>query len=218
MCGRYRIRGTLIDELPEDFFRETRITPKFHARYNIGPGQKAPILSTTQGALDIQEMLWRQPPLYLARAEGIEKKPTWKTAFEQRRCLIPMNGFYEWDERTKPRQPWHFHMKDDDLFMVAGLWANHESSNAYTLITTSPNEVVAQAHHRMPAIILRDQWRKWLDPAADLSTVVDVLRPIQPAGLEGWRISLKVNNWRNDGRELLEPLQPSESEQMDLGI
>ena len=107
------------------------------------------ILSTAFGDLDLQEMLWRQPPLYRARAEGIEKKPTWKTAFETRRCLIPMHGFYEWDERTQPRQPYHFHLKNDGLFMVAGLWAKHEGSMAFTLITTSPNEVVAQAHHRM---------------------------------------------------------------------
>ena len=102
--------------------------------------------------------------------------------------------------------------------MVAGLWTEHEGSNAFTLVTTSPNAVVAQAHHRMPAIISKDYWDRWLDPATSAESLLQLLHPVSPDGLEGWTISLRVNNWRNDDPEILARYRPTPPAQLELGL
>ena len=217
MCGRFRVRGKLIDDMPEDEFRHVRIRYTTLDRFNIGPGQIAPIIWRNEEAgLSLDGMRWRQHPFYLARAESVDQVRSWKPAFRDRRCLILMNGFYEWDERTKPRQPWHFHLRDDGLMMVAGLWTKTGSQHEFTLITTTPNTVVAQAHHRMPAMIT--SCLSWLDPRASMESLKAMLQPTLEDKLEGWPVSLYVNKVANEGPKCIERYEPPPPAQLELEV
>lgn len=224
MCGRYRLKKNIEALLAAKEFKDLVISPKVRLarhRFNIGPGQQAPVVLRQQGKLVLDELLWRQPPFYLARAEGIQQTRSYKRPFETQRCLIPMHGFYEWDERVKPKQPWHFQYQNEDLLMIAGIWDWEEKNDepAFTLITTAANEAVYQAHHRMPVILPRQYWAAWLDQVSPAREMASWLVPYPDASrIKGWPVSLKVNNWRNDDETLIAPFVPPSAAQTELSL
>jgi putative SOS response-associated peptidase YedK len=203
-------------------------------RYNIAPGQWVIVVRPEKGERLPGLAQWGLVPAWAkdpaagprpinARAEGLEAKPTFRSAFRHGRCLIPANGFYEWRARGKEKQPFFIRPRDGEgsvsgspaakretnrLFVFAGLWsiwAGPEGELATcAIITTEPNEMMAPIHNRMPVILSPADQAAWLDP--DNHQALKLLRPCPAAGMEAYPVGAAVGNPRMDGPELIEPL------------
>ena len=159
-----------------------------------------------------------------ARAETAAARPAFRDAMKRRRCLIPADGFYEWKKlggqeteqaaakgRRKPavrKQPYLFRMKGDRPFAFAGLWdtwwRDGEKLESFTILTTSPNDLVAPVHDRMPVIIAPEDYARWLDPARSATDVQDLLRPYDAGEMEAIPVSKHVNVPTNDDPRCVE--------------
>jgi putative SOS response-associated peptidase YedK len=151
-----------------------------------------------------------------ARAETLAEKPAYRQAFKKRRCIIPADGFYEWQvvPGRKAKQPMYIHRRDGDRLAFAGLWERWTPEDGVPLhscsvVTGPPNEVVAPIHDRMPVMLPPDAWEVWLDPAVDDTDLLRSLLVPAPASLfVADPVSAAVNNVRNKGPELIEPVAP----------
>src|SRR2546426_3402586 len=213
MCGRYAIRllQPVVDlfgvALPADF------TP----RYNVAPTQDVPVVRAAGGsdARRLDLLRWGLVPSWApdpsvgnrminARAETAATRPAFCDAVRRRRCLVPADGFYEWKklEGAKHKRPYLFRMKGDKPFAFAGLWdtwgRGGEKLESFTILTTSPNELVAPVHDRMPVIVAAADFDRWLDPKFNASDVQDVLKPYPAAEMEAVPVSQRVNSAAND--------------------
>jgi putative SOS response-associated peptidase YedK len=150
-----------------------------------------------------------------ARAESLATKGAYKHAFQRRRCIVPADGFYEWQKRPgeKTKQPYFIHRPDGEPYAFAGLWETwkgpdgkgDEVLRSCTIITTTPNSEMAKIHDRMPVILPPDAWDTWLDPdQQDLELLGRLLVPAPPQLITLRPISTQVNNVRNDGPELMD--------------
>ncbi|WP_129665696.1 SOS response-associated peptidase [Phytoactinopolyspora endophytica] len=176
---------------------------------------------------------WAKDPkigsrLINARAETVHEKPAFRRAFGTRRLIIPTSGFYEWfptQQRTtsgKPvKQPFYLRPKDEGVLALAGIyefWRNPDKPRddddawmtTFTIITTNATDDVGHIHDRMPMTVSRDNWRNWLDPTINDPDDIHALMAPPPAGsLDLYPVSKAVNNVKNNGPELIEPLPPS---------
>ena len=218
MCGRYTQRHTAA-EVAERF--DLDAAPDFiQPRYNIAPTQVVPVIAERDGrtALACKWGLvpfWSKDPalghkLINAKAETLAEKPSFKYALEKRRCLIPADGFYEWDKRRKPSQPMFIHRRDDALFAFAGLWEeckllDGEVLRTCTIITVEPNALVGEFHHRMAAILRPEDEAVWLDPNSKTSAVLSLLRPFAAEELEAYPVSTAVNSPLHEDASLIAP-------------
>ena len=155
-----------------------------------------------------------------ARIETVHEKPAFRRAFAKRRCLLPADGFYEWYELKTPgekpkkpkKQPFFIRPRDGAVMAMAGLyelWRNPEDEWVWTctVITTAATDEVGRIHDRMPMIVEPSQWAAWLDPANDdPDTVRGLLEPAMAGRMEAFPVSTSVNNVRNNGPSLVEPL------------
>jgi putative SOS response-associated peptidase YedK len=144
-----------------------------------------------------------------ARTETLAEKPTFRNAFKRRRCIIPVDGFYEWMAvQGKPKQPFYLHPKDQEgLFVLAGLWDYWETQDgameSCTIITTEPNELMVEIHNRMPVILQESDFDAWLDLENQTGAGLHkFLVPCDPAGIEAYRVGLV----RSEGKELIQPI------------
>jgi putative SOS response-associated peptidase YedK len=207
MCGRYTV--TSMDGLAEDF--EAILDPDapknewWKARFNVAPTQDAPIVRLREGVRTVEMMRWglvpfwgkrdgAKPPLMInARVESIESKSMFRDALERRRCLVPADGFFEWQKQGKQKQPMWIHPDEHRFFAFAGLYARAGELHSYTIITGPPNELVAPIHDRMPVVLPREAWAAWLDPALPAAGARELL-VVPPR--EGWRAE-PVSPWVN---------------------
>lgn len=149
-----------------------------------------------------------------ARAESIATKPSFRSAFAKRRCLIPVDAFYEWRREGSKRYPFAIARRDRRPMAFAGVWevwrgrggGPEESIRSAAIVTTSGNEVMAAIHDRMPVILEDETWETWLDPSSDREELLGLLVPAGPKVIEAWRVSDLVNKVANRGAELLDPL------------
>lgn len=146
-----------------------------------------------------------------ARAETVDKKPSFKQSLRSRRCLIPADGFYEWKKEGGRKRPYRITPKNRDLFVFAGLWdawvsPKGETINSCTIITTSANTLIEPIHNRMPVILSEKAEEIWLNEDTDLSTLKDLLNPYPSELMDSYEVSTMVNNFRNDIPEALKPL------------
>jgi len=159
---------------------------------------------------------WAKDPsigfrLINARAETLTEKPSFRNAFARRRCLIPAGGFYEWRQEDKIKQPYLFQLRDHQAFTFAGLWEywqDNQGNELYscTIITTTPNELLAEYHDRMPVIVPAQRQALWLDPAfQDAGPLLDLLEPYPPGEMDMYEVSRAVNFPRSDSPELIQP-------------
>ncbi len=154
-----------------------------------------------------------------ARAETLATSPLFRDAFRRRRCLVPVDGFYEWLRDGSRRQPMLIHGPDDAPLTLAGLWTGRKNDETgewlrtFTIVTTQPNDFMASIHNRMPVVIPRDAWATWLDPTpkepGELRALLD---PREDIVLAAYPVATLVNNVRNDGPELVLPLPQTSSE------
>jgi putative SOS response-associated peptidase YedK len=174
-------------------------------RYNIAPGQQIPVVWQDAGGerfLDL--MTWGCPspganggPAFNVRAEAISPEPAYRDAFAAHRCLIPADGFYEWETELMPPQPWRLVMNDEALFAFAGLWqqpASPGDPRTALIITVPANEVVGRFDDRMPAIIGPERADAWLSPDSDLATLKDLLEPYPGVAMKIHAVSARVNS------------------------
>jgi putative SOS response-associated peptidase YedK len=185
MCGRYR-RTTKEEELARIYNIPIPKQPDLPVSYNIAPGEDilAIRFNPETGERSLDQLRWGLIPNWAkdqkiayrtinARAETVDKAPSYRQAFIKRRCLIPADGFYEWRKTAKPKLPFAIAMKDDRPFTFAGLWENWKDPETgewvrtCTIITGEPNELVAQIHPRMPVIIPEQHHAAWLGEIED---------------------------------------------------
>lgn len=228
MCGAYGLSVRNIQNLI-DRYDIVNFLDNFKPRWNIRPRQSNPII-VNQGNKEIELMVWGLLPHFAtneqykyktinAKAETVDTLPTFRHSFVRKRCLIPATGFYEPDKInfTKQPFPWHyFKMKDDSLFSFAGLFdvwkdkTNGKEIRSYTIITTTPNEVVGKYHDRMPVILEKEDEEVWLNPdIVEASQLHNLLKPFSSREMEEWEVGAKVRNPINDSPEVIEPVKSS---------
>jgi putative SOS response-associated peptidase YedK len=218
MCGRFTQRQPTA-KLKKEFGVEE--VPEIEARYNIAPTQS--ILSVRQ-ATDGREMgfmKWGLIPswakdssmgagLINARSETVTEKPSFREAFKRRRCIIPADGFYEWQRTGGRKQPFFFHMRDDRPFGFAGLWDRWQSPEgevieSCTILTTDANQVLRPVHDRMPVILHPETYELWLDDdLRKVSLREELLRPFPASEMEGYAVRTSINSPHNQGTDLIE--------------
>jgi len=202
---------------------------EFTDRYNVAPTQTAPVVRAQPqaGGREAVFMRWGLIPswakdekignsLINARAEGIESKPAFRVAFRQRRCIVPVSGFYEWEKLGARRQPHYVTSAGDEPLALAGLWESWQSAEdgtveSFTVITTTPNEMMARLHDRMPVILDAADFGAWLDPASqDAARTAALLRPYPAELMVSRPVSTRVNSPRNEGPECLAVFEPQQ--------
>jgi putative SOS response-associated peptidase YedK len=146
-----------------------------------------------------------------ARSETVAEKPAFRSSFAKRRCLVPADGFYEWQKLAAGRkQPHHIRLKDRRPFAIAGLWSRWQKGDeepilSFTLLTTTPNELTAEVHDRMPVILPPTAYESWLTAETPRETLEGLLLPYPAADMETCPVSTLVNNPRNDVPQCLDP-------------
>ena len=217
MCGRYTFTFSA-KSLAEAF---GMIPPGFDIvkGYNIAPGQYIVIVRPEKGQRVADVAFWGLIPSWTndpntcpkpinARAETLIEKPTFRSAFKRNRCIVPASGFYEWKTEGKEKRPFYFHPTDGDVFAFAGLMEDWHGPNGEVMvgaciITTEPNELMAEIHNRMPVILPKDAWGLWLDPAVQVREVQPLLVPYPSELMAAHPVGSAVGNTRNDGPELI---------------
>ncbi len=224
MCGRYVIIST--PEAIRALFGYNE-QPNFPPRYNVAPTQPIPVVRLVEGKRSFALMRWgllpswvKEPktfPLLInARGESALDKPAFRNAMRRRRCLIPTDGFYEWQAGTR-RRPYFVRRKrgvdgSAPPFAFAGLWEtwigpNGEEVDTAAIITTVANRALASIHERMPVFVSREAFDLWLDCAkVDANTAAALIRPADESLLEAYEISPAVNSVANDSAALIAPL------------
>lgn len=223
MCGRFT--SLLTPELIAEVLGTT--VPSGLAmdpRYNITPTQ--PVLIVRQDLNGRRELVpvnwglipsWTKDPamgrgLINARAETITEKPSFRSAFRHRRCIIPASGYYEWQRQMDKKQPWYIKRSNDDKpLLFAGLWERWQSPDGSELetcavITTTANNVMQPIHDRMPVLLSTEQMKLWLDANTPPKELVTMLRPCPDDWLSARLVSSQVNNPRIDSPSCIAPL------------
>jgi putative SOS response-associated peptidase YedK len=221
MCGRFTLRAK-----PETIAAEFGVAdvPSIEPCFNIAPADLVAVvrLNPTTGKRRLNWIQWGLVPrwaegpaigngLINARAENAAEKPVYRSAFRTRRCLIAADGFYEWMQQDGRRQPYHIRRKDDRPFAFAGLWESRRSPvgafESCAVITGEPNELVRPIHGRMPVILRRQDYHRWLDPAVtDAAMLKELLVPYPAAEMVAYAVSTLVNAPDNDRPECVRPL------------
>ena len=219
MCGRY-YRTIDKQTIAEALRAQATGDPLAYAPgYNIAPTTTQPVLRQQRETFgrELVPMRWGlvgfgskgidpKRSTFNARAEGLENSSLWKRPLHRQRCIIPMNGYYEW--RKSDKQAFRFTVGDDQIFGVAGLWDAWKSPEgewlqSFSIITTDPNTVSASIHNRMPAILHPKDYEEWLDRQEVERPPVHLLRPFDTFGMFIHNAHPKVGNVRNQGPEML---------------
>ena len=222
MCGRYRLsrRKQLIAE-----YFDADYEGEWEPRYNIAPTQQVPVVrqDRKEPVRRASTMRWGLIPYWAtdasigartinARSETAATKPAFRESLQRRRCLIPADGFYEWKRSTRLKQPFCFEVGEGELFAFAGLWDRWRSPEgnvveSSTILTTTPNRLLADIHDRMPVILSPDDYDLWLDPGmTDTAAAVDMLKPYDATLMKGYPVSTRVNSVTNDDAECSLPV------------
>ena len=223
MCGRYTLR-TPANVLVKQFNLPGLV--ELPERYNIAPTQsvlgiRAASEESAKLPCEAAMFRWGLVPFWAkdptvgnrminARAETVASKPAYRAAFKRRRCLVPADGFFEWQKQGKTKQPFYMHMDDGQPFAFAGLWErwgkeDDESIESCTVITTQPSPLLADIHDRMPVILEPSDYEIWLDPEFEnYDYLASMLRPCLDERLIAEPVSTHVNNPRNDSPQCVE--------------
>jgi putative SOS response-associated peptidase YedK len=231
MCGRV-VQTRPLDELaelygaPPDEVAAAALRPRF----NVAPTDPLAVVVADDGRRRLTAQRWgllprtrpaaaKSAPLINARAETIMRNGLFRSAFERRRCLVPVDGFYEWERLPDRRQPWFIHDRDGTPLTLAGIWApwgeaiDGRAVGTCAIVTTAPDAIVGRLHDRMPVSLAPAAWDRWLDPQARPDGLLALLAPVADAGLSAYPVGRWVNSVRNDGPQLLEPVPKEHGEQ-----
>jgi putative SOS response-associated peptidase YedK len=227
MCGRAKL-STDFSEIKVAFrVPPENPTPNSNApSWNVAPTDNLPIVRYNEktGSRTLDMMRWGLVPYWAkdikigfstinAMAETVDTKPVFREAFKRRRCIVPVDNFYEWKRvGPKKKRPYAIGLDGGGLMALAGLWENWKSPadewvRSFTIVTTTPNELCAEVHNRMPVILPPETWSAWLgekpaEPDELKSLLVPYTRPITM-----WPVSARVGNVKNNDPSLIEPVE-----------
>ncbi|UCD11585.1 MAG: SOS response-associated peptidase [Nitrospinaceae bacterium] len=216
MCGRYTLAKPM--KSIESHFGPIRIDAAHSERYNIAPSQQAPVVLTRDKDRWLKPMAWGLVPSWAkdrpggfinARAETAAAKPSFRAAFKTRRCLVPADGFFEWEQRNGKKIPHYFHLRSAGLFAFAGFYEEQQESTGplptFTILTTRANALVAPLHERMPVILAPEAYALWLSHSASADDLQTLFDPYSAQSMEQFVVSRDVNSPRNDGPACIAP-------------
>jgi putative SOS response-associated peptidase YedK len=202
-----------------------RLTLNIAPSWNVAPTDPLPVVRyderDQQRSLDV--MRWGLIPYWAkdikigfstinARAEEIDTKPAFREAFQRRRCLVPLDNYYEWKKTEIGKQPYAIALADRRLMAMAGLWETWRSPQgerirSFTIVTTKPNELCAELHDRMPVVLKPEVWPAWLgEEPATVPQLKSLLVPYRSAKMICWHVSQRVGNVKNNDPSLIEPI------------
>ncbi len=221
MCGRYASPSEADIEKVWDA-KPRPSADKFTGRFNAAPTLMLPVI---RGAdREVALMRWGLIPAWSkdgtlktvlnnARAETVAEKPSFRAPFKRRRCVVPMLGFYEWQQTPSGKLPYYISGRESEHIAVAGIWERWEGNaekpgvGSFAVITTGPNALMESIHDRMPVILDPATIDYWLDPEnQNADDLQELLRPCQSEWLQAWPVSPRVNSTRNESIELTEPI------------
>ena len=221
MCGRYTLK-TPIDVVAEHFGLDehpSSLTPS----YNVAPTQEVAAVLEEDEKRKLETFRWGLIPSWAkdpaignktinARAETVPEKPSFRSAFKRRRCLIVADGFYEWKKADGgAKQPYHIRMEDSSPFAFAGLWETWdgdgvEEVRSCSIVTTDANDLMREIHHSMPVILPPENYAAWLDPGFDdREALKSLLKPSPSEEMEAYPVSRRVNRPTNNEPGVVEP-------------
>jgi putative SOS response-associated peptidase YedK len=225
MCGRFT-QERPASELAEIFAAEP-LADELGARFNVAPTDEAFVVVQREDRRAITAYRWGLIPhwssdarsasrMFNARAETITSSPAFREAFRRRRCIVPVDSFYEWKREGDVRQPYRVTRTDGMPLALAGLWAGWREPGteavrrSFTIVTTTPNEALSDLHDRMPVILPEVLWDRWLvdgrsGPPIDPAELLAMLQPTDEVALRIYPVDRHVNDVRRDGPELIEP-------------
>jgi putative SOS response-associated peptidase YedK len=224
MCGRYRLSRR--KQILEEHFAAISDDADWSPRYNIAPTQFVPVIrqqdKTSSRRLSLVRWglvpSWAKSPskaagMINARCETVATKPAFSDALKFRRCLIPADGFYEWQKVGREKQPYCFEVNRGELFSFAGLWEtwsdpNGKALETCTILTTTANAVTDPVHDRMPVILDPRCYDLWLDPGTtDAAVISEFLQPFDARLMSYFPVSSRVNRPANDDPECSTPVE-----------
>jgi putative SOS response-associated peptidase YedK len=229
MCGRFS-SSVQLSFLAERFRAEPAGVEGHQPSWNVAPASDIlVVVASSDGARQLRALRWGLVPRWAKdpkasnrminlRAETVRVKKSWSNSLAKRRCIIPIDGFYEWQDQGKGhrKQPFYITSRDERPLALAGLWATWRDPAAddddelwtCTILTTTANQLMGSVHHRMPVIVPPEAWDTWLDPAnTDVEQLAGLLEPAPEELLALWPVDQAVGNPRNNRPELREPLE-----------
>jgi putative SOS response-associated peptidase YedK len=226
MCGRFTLTQPAAIAATFDLDNFAPVEPEFYEpRFNVAPTQRIVVIPTVDGQRQARRMRWGLVPNWAkdmkigancinARADGIASKPAFRAAFRHRRCLIPADGFYEWQTGPYGKQPYRITLVDGAMFAFAGLWerwrdpATDETIESCCIVTCDTNELTARFHNRMPVIIAPDDYDAWLTGPPEQALAL--LAPYPADEMRAYAVSSRVNAPRNDAADLIDEVGSDE--------
>lgn len=231
MCGRYTLtrQDKIVDDLQASLAPGVLGSEWWKPRFNVAPTQPSPVVTLHDGARTVELMRWGlvpfwatkpgapRPPLMInARKESLHAKQWFREALDRRRCLVPADGFFEWQKRPedpKHPQPIYLRPASPALIAFAGLWARAKAADgseqlSFAIITGPPNELVAPIHDRMPVVLDPASYGAWLDPLVDGEAAQALLQVPAVGDWRGIPVSPHVNKATHDDPECIEPIEP----------
>jgi len=219
MCGRFVLHTP--PPALADYFDIDAI-PDLAASYNITPSQSIAAVRKPGQHREMVLLRWGLVPSWAqelktnysminARAETVAEKPAYRTAFRQRRCLVPADGFYEWKQTPNGKQPYYIRMQQDGVFALAGLWERWEQQDevveSCSIIVTQANDTIRPVHERMPVIIRPSDFDRWLDPECrDAAAIKALLQPWSAGEMTAYPVGKYVNSPENNDARCIAPL------------
>ena len=222
MCGRSSLTKTekeLEERFNSSFYSDDLERYNPLPNFNVAPTHMHPVITNA----DPEHLLyyrWGLVPFWAkdikigykminARIETLLEKATFKNLVKKKRCIVPFDGFYEWKKTDKGKIPFRIITKNTEIFTIAGLWERWRDPKGddvytFTLITQEPNEIVKKIHNRMPAILLPEQEKLWLDEEIPTQELLEMIKPYPEELMEAYTVSTKVNNVRENDPSLIE--------------
>lgn len=234
MCGRY-VSATAASKLADEFHVDEVVVEDFGERYNVAPTLDVyTIVTTSEGRRRMGALRWGLVPAFAKdesvgnrminlRTETVTGRSQFKKLLDRRRCIVPADGFYEWQKKEVPgkktpeKQPFYITSRDGSPLAFAALWdrwtppdqrgkKDPESLSTVTLITGEPNDLVGKIHDRMVVCLPEPVWDTWLDPDVAAEDAAKLLVPMASEQMRAYPVTKLVSNVKNEGPELLEPL------------
>ncbi|NND31129.1 MAG: SOS response-associated peptidase [Saprospiraceae bacterium] len=234
MCGRSSL--TKSEKELEARFKATFYSEELEKynplpNYNVAPTHVMPAI-TNKDPTHFSPLRWGLIPFWAkdikigykminARIESVMEKSAFKYAIEKRRCLVPMDGYYEWSKKGNKKTPFRIVTTDQDIFCLAGLWENWKSPDgqlirSYTVLTQEPSETIAHIHDRMPAILTRDQENLWLDDTIPPEDALGIISPYPNEHIKAYEVSSRVGKVSENDAQLIAPVEPGPKGQGSL--
>lgn len=221
MCGRYSFAPDL--KIVNEHYDITVNNGDIGPNYNCAPSQRLPVISNDDKG-KISHYSWGLIPFWAkdksigyklinARGETLTEKGSFKHAFKRRRCLVPADAFYEWKkmEGSKEKIPYRIFLPEQPVFSMAGIWEQWKSPEgemirSFSIITISPNELMAEIHNRMPVILPAEAENIWLE-SGDQDELMELIKPYPAKKMDAYRISTLVNSPKKNSEEIIRPVE-----------